>query len=296
MLGALPAGVVAVPYAPRPRVRRPLFLAAALTGRPRLDRLAGGGLDAVWLPAPAPVAVSAGLRVVLTVHDLSWVRRPGDFTAYERGWHAAMRFGRLLARADAVVAVTGAVADEVRARGARDVRVVHPGVRPLRSRAADLPPGLPERFVLFAGALEPRKDPTLLDRAARRAGVDVVYAGTGRLAPRLTHGRVLGAVGDATLGALYARASALVLPSRLEGFGFPPLEAALAGTPSIVSDLPVLRETLGDDGARFVPPGDEDALAEALAALDDLPPAPRARAAALTWERAGAALAEALAG
>ncbi len=99
------------------------------------------------------------------------------------------------------------------------------------------------------------------------------------------------------LGPLYVRATALVMPSRLEGFGFPPLEAALAGTPAIVTDLPVFRETLGDDGAVFVPAGDEAALAAAIAAVDDRTVAPaRARARALTWARAAAGLREVLAG
>ena len=53
------------------------------------------------------------------------------------------------------------------------------------------------------------------------------------------------------------------MPSLAEGYGFPPLEAAACGTPSIVSDLPVFHETLGDAALR-VPPGDEAALAEAL--------------------------------
>jgi alpha-1,3-rhamnosyl/mannosyltransferase len=296
MLGALDAlgGLELVPYAPRPRARRPVYAAAALAGRPRLDALAGGA-DAVWLPAPAPVAASRGVRLVLTVHDLSWRHRPGDFTAYERAWHGLTRFRALLRRADAVVADTAVVAAELRALGARAVRVVPPGVTALPAGGA-LPAGLPDRFVLFAGALEPRKDPGLLDRAAARAGVPAVFAGTGRLAPGL-RGHVLGRVDDATLGALYARAAALVLPSRLEGFGFPPLEAALAGTPAIVTDLPVFRETLGDDGAVFVPAGDEAALAAAIAAVDDRTvPAARARARALTWARAAAGLREVLVG
>jgi glycosyltransferase involved in cell wall biosynthesis len=92
-----------------------------------------------------------------------------------------------------------------------------------------------------------------------------VFAGTGRLADRLHAPGVhlLGAVDDPTLGALYEHALVLAMPSRLEGFGFPPLEAALAGTPSVVSDLPVFRETLGDR-RRFAPPGDAEAWAEAL--------------------------------
>ncbi|MDX6732380.1 MAG: hypothetical protein QOC54_2328, partial [Baekduia sp.] len=59
------------------------------------------------------------------------------------------------------------------------------------------------------------------------------------------------------------------LPSRLEGYGLPPREAAVYGTPSIVSDLP----TLQLPGTLRVPPGDAEALADALRRL----PAERAR-------------------
>jgi alpha-1,3-rhamnosyl/mannosyltransferase len=246
-----------------PMVRRPLFASAAWLGRPRL-----GGADVVWAPAPAPMAVSPGVPFVLTVHDLSWVERPQDFTPYERFWHAAGRLHALARRADRVVVDAAATIEPLVRWGVdRDrIRVVHPGVpdRPV----GRLPPGVPARYVLFVGALEPRKDPELLVRAHARSGLDadLVFAGSGRLAERLRGERVhvIGSLEDGRLGALYANALALAMPSRLEGFGFPPLEAARAGTPSVVSDLPVFRETLGDDGALFVPPGDEAAWARAL--------------------------------
>jgi glycosyltransferase involved in cell wall biosynthesis len=53
------------------------------------------------------------------------------------------------------------------------------------------------------------------------------------------------------------------MPSWLEGFGLPPLEALARGTPAIVSDLPVFEETLGAAALRFAP-GDAAALADAL--------------------------------
>ena len=63
----------------------------------------------MWAPAPAPLAVSAGVPVVLTVHDLSFEHRPADYTRYERLWHRAARPGRLAQGATRVITVSEAV-------------------------------------------------------------------------------------------------------------------------------------------------------------------------------------------
>jgi glycosyltransferase involved in cell wall biosynthesis len=300
--GRAPLGPAARALAARPGVRvvrtrapgRALFGAAAVTGEPTLRRLLGD-VDVLWIPAPAPVA-AGNAPYVLTVHDRSFEARPGDFTPYERAWHRLARPRALARGAARVVTDTAAVRDELQAAwGLQRVSVVQPGV----PRRAAAPPRGTGAYVLFVGALEPRKDPVALARAAATAGVEAWFAGTGRLAEAVhtAGGRLLGRVGDAELGALMAGALALVLPSRLEGFGFPPLEAALCGTPSIVAGLPVLRETLGDDGALFVAPGDEAALVAAIRRLRDdaalraaLVAAAAGRARQLTWERAAAAL------
>jgi len=291
--GVAPAGVAVVGHR---LPSKAIFGSAALLGRPRLDRLAGGEPDVVWAPAPAPLAVSPDVPFVLTVHDLSWIERPGDFTRYERLWHAAGRLKRLAQRADRVVVDAWAtIAPLVRWGVDPDrVRVVAPGV-PERT-ATQVPPGVPDRYVLFVGALEPRKDPELLLRAD--PDIDVVFAGAGRLSNNLAGPRthVFADLSSGELGALYANALALVLPSRLEGFGFPPLEAALHGTPSIVTDLPVYAETLGDAAIR-IPPGDTRALSDAIATLTgdeaasrELGARAKQRAERFTWASAGAGL------
>jgi glycosyltransferase involved in cell wall biosynthesis len=138
-------------------------------------------------------------------------------------------------------------------------------------------------YFLFVGALEPRKAPEVLVEAhahARADGLaaDLVLAGEGRLGPALVREgvRVAGRVAAGELAGLYAGALAVVLPSWVEGFGLTPVEGLRHGAPAIVSDLPVLRETLGDGGALYVPPGDAHALAGALRGLER-DPALRAR-------------------
>jgi len=262
---------------------RAVRASSALVGRPRLDRLIGRGVDVMWLPSPAPVAVSAGVPYVLTVHDLSPELRPSDRGAYERLWSRAARPRRLARAAAAVMAVSEATRRDVVLRWgvpAERVALVRSGVwRPPavtaeESAAVRARLGVAARYLLYVGALEPRKGlHGLLESYARARGggldAQLVLVGDGPLRTRLSGPgvRLIGRVDDAVLGALYAGARATLLPSWLEGFGFTPLESLAAGTPTVVSDLAPLRETLGEAGV-FVTPGDVDAWASALLRID----------------------------
>src|SRR5829696_6841758 len=108
---------------------RAVHAAAALAGRPRLDRLLRRP-DLVWAPAPAPLAVSRETPFVLTVHDLSFVHRPRDYDAYERLWHTLARPRRLARRAQRVLTdsetVRAELLDEWELAPER-VRTVRPG-------------------------------------------------------------------------------------------------------------------------------------------------------------------------
>lgn len=298
---------------------RALFGAAALVGRPRLDRLVAGVPDVVWAPTIAPLALSPGVPLVLTVQDLSFELRPRDFTAYERLWHRLARPRGLARRAQRVIVLASPVRDQLIDRWRLDdarIRVVAPGVDPFP--AADRPGverfGLrPGAYLLAVGALEPRKAPQLLVRAfaaARAQGlaVTLAFAGEGRLAPALRGDGVtlLGRVSDPELEALYRGAIALVVPSLLEGYGLPLREALARGTPAVISDLPAFGSEL-DAAVLRVAPGDEAALAAALLRLgrepglrDKLARAAPASVSGLSWTEAArrtrAVLAEAASG
>jgi glycosyltransferase involved in cell wall biosynthesis len=134
--------------------------------------------------------------------------------------------------------------------------------------------------VLVVGTLEARKGHDVLLRAvACRRGDEfrVVFAGAdpGRsseiwalarqlgVADRLI---LLGRVSDSTLAGLYRDALMLCLPSLAEGFGLPVVEAMAAGLPVVASDLPAIREVTSGN-AVLVPPGDVEALADAVTRL-----------------------------
>ncbi|MFL5910162.1 MAG: glycosyltransferase family 4 protein [Gaiellaceae bacterium] len=283
------------------------FFAGAAPG---LERLAGG-VDVFLAPNIGFIRVGSGTPYVLTVHDLSFRLNPSWYSLHERVWHRMVRPRRLVEEAARVIAVSDQTRREVEriyGVGGDRVRVIHPGVEhvPVGADAIERVAGkygLPARYMLFVGAQTPRKNVGfMLDgyREARERGLESELVLAGDLSPALERDaaahpaapvRQLGYVPDDERSALYGGATALVFVSHHEGFGFPPLEALAAGTPSVVTELAVFEETLG--GAALRVNGDPRELAERLLELER-DPAVRERllanadavAARFDWDRA----------
>jgi glycosyltransferase involved in cell wall biosynthesis len=134
---------------------------------------------------------------------------------------------------------------------------------------------LPEEYLLWVGGLQtpdPRKRIAALARTRRELPLVLVGA-TKPWAHELPDVTLTGRVPDDDLAAIYSGARALVFPSDDEGFGLPTIEALACGTPVVATDLPVLREVLGDR-ATFVESGDLEGLLAAGAAARRPAPAP----------------------
>lgn len=110
---------------------------------------------------------------------------------------------------------------------------------------------------------------------------------------------LMGYVSSERLKELYASCTAMVYPSKWEGFGIPPLEALASGVPVIASDIDAHREVLADS-AIFVSLGDKNSWQRAFAKLDqpellqDLLQKGRGRVAHFSWHNSGVALIQAL--
>ncbi len=278
--------------------------------RARLD-LFHGPVNALPLATPG--------RGIVTIHDLAFLAHPEALGAGRRRYLTAIT-ALSARRAAKIIAVSAFTRDEIVARlgvAAEKVAVVHnaadatfaplPTEERARFRAEQ---GLPERFILCVGTLEPRKNLTgLLDAFARLAphtdAALVVVGGQGwmyddalaRVATLGLTGRVrfAGFVPDEDLPRWYNAASVFVYPSLYEGFGLPPLEALACGVPTVTSAGTAMAEVVGD-AALLADPRDPPALAAALGrALDDtalratLRDAGPRRAATFTWARAAAA-------
>jgi glycosyltransferase involved in cell wall biosynthesis len=163
-------------------------------------------------------------------------------------------------------------------------------------RPVDPKPDLRPYF-LFVGTLEPRKNIGRLIEAWREVrksyDVDLVMAGRVRkdfTAPEPEPGlRVLGAVAEDELPALYSGALACLYPSLYEGFGLPVLEALQCGALVITSRDPAIQEVAGD-AALFVDATDVRSLAQAMRSamkdpFTDMKDKALRRSKEFTWER-----------
>ena len=227
---------------------------------------------------------------VVTIHDLAFWSFPKTFRRVNRAYLtwatkvSAKQSAFILAVSEAtkreIVRYLDYPAERIIVtHDAADARFAPPTSATLeafRRRA-----GLPQRFVLFVGTLEPRKNiPTLLDAYAKIAHATnaplIIGGGKGWLydeifarAEALNLGdkiRFAGYIDQADLPLWYAAATVFAFPSIYEGFGMPVLEAMACGTPSVTADRSSLPEVVGDAGLT-VDPYDADALGAAILRL-----------------------------
>jgi len=271
--------------------------------------------------------LTASCPGVVTVHDLAFVRTPETMRPMKRIYLTALCRASVH-RAAHVIAVSHQTAADLQhffGAAPHRITVVHNGVAArFTPRSAEAQAafrrrrGLPPRYLLYLGTLEPRKNLEQLVRAfaqwravtsAAAHDVRLVLAGAKgwHYAEIFRSVEALGLTeqvlfpgfipGD-ELPDWYAAATAFVYPSRFEGFGLPVLEAMACGTPVVCSRAPGVSEVAGDAALTF-PVHDDAAIVAALevvvnqtAARQALAARGLAQAARFTWRRSAEATLE----
>lgn len=228
----------------------------------------GDGYDCVQLNMPALAAATRPtVPTVAVVHGCVatwWEASRGTPLDPAYAWHGAMMRAGLRA-ADRVVAPSAAYGEAVARRyGIPAPAVVHNG------RAAP-PPGrdtASHDFAFTAGRLwDDAKNVAVLDRAAARLAVPFLAAGAVR-GPQgerivLDHLVALGQLGEADIARRLAARPVFVSSARFEPFGLAVLEAAAAGCPLVLADIPTFHE-LWEGAATFVDANDDAGFARAI--------------------------------
>ena len=248
-------------------------------------RLPGQGMlhsTSMMAPLNRHDRLNLGDQVVVTIHDTVPWSNPETLTPHGVAWHKSMA-KRAQRYADGIVVPTHAVAQqlsEIIDFGDR-IRVIGGAVSPKLELPVDADTraerlGLPARYAMAVGTLEPRKGlsrliaamasvdlPLVIAGPAGWGGVDVAQlANDSGVSPERI--LVLGFLTDADLATAMARATVFVYPSIAEGFGLPVLEAMHLGTPVIHTDVPALLEVAADAGV-VVSLHDDDTFVERLA-------------------------------
>jgi glycosyltransferase involved in cell wall biosynthesis len=255
---------------------------------------AGARLDLLHCPVNVRPLFSP-CPVVITIHDLIFLRYPQGFHPAKRAYLAAMT-GWSARHAAHIIAVSEATRqDVIKLLGVRPGRVttIHNGVgeqfKPVPQDERDrfrAQKGISGRILLYVGTLEPRKNLAMLLNAFRPIAGDPAFSdltlviggskgwyydeifSTAERLGLASGGRVrfLGRVPDEELALWYNVASVFAYPSIYEGFGLPPLEAMACGTPVVVANTSSLPEVVGDAG-ELAGPEDVGAWSRALRSL-----------------------------
>jgi glycosyltransferase involved in cell wall biosynthesis len=248
---------------------------------------------------------------IVTIHDLIKSHFTGSDTTTRSPWiYSLKRYGynlvisHTLKKAQDIIVPTNAVKN--------DILASYPTLKPerihvipeapdeiFRTTVKDvIVPGLPEKYLLFVGNVYPHKNLSLLLETLKLLPKQelVIVAKPSLFLSRVLapfeQGRIhhLSNLSDLELHAVYAKATALITPSLMEGYGLVGLEALMVGTPVVASNIAVYREVYGKNVTYFDPHSVPDLHRALLSVLKKPRPSPLKFA--RTWDDVASDIAE----
>ena len=238
------------------------------------------GHDLFLSPYPKLPLLKLPCPEVHTVHDVFYLTHPACRKNRLRTMIASWLLRRSISRAALTWFVSRASqqACEMLAGTAQHPAVRYSPVEPGFTPPDEMNMIQEPAFFLCVGNGMPHKNVEVLLQALRGTDLLLKCVGIGEDARTRIIASCPGVAGqvefltgvdDVRLVELYRRATALLLPSLEEGYGFPPLEAMASGTPAIVSDIPVLHESTGDM-AIYCSPHDPSTWQDAMLSMLDM--------------------------
>lgn len=247
---------------------------------PKVDKMLGG-VDVFFSPHFLVVGLSEKCRHIITFHDLSFEYFPEFFSWDKRFWHLSVNPKAQAKKADKITAVSESTKNDlVDLYGIPEskIKVIYSGVgdefKPIgkdSQKCGEIKQkySLPDKFILYLGTLEPRKNVVSLIRAfemlrsqvkgGKYQDMKLVLAGPkGWLYNEIFETAqnsifskdifFTGFIDSKDKAFIYNLSELFVYPSFFEGFGFPPLEAMACGVPVITSNNSSLPEIVADAG------------------------------------------------
>jgi glycosyltransferase involved in cell wall biosynthesis len=273
--------------------------------RPKVNKLFNQDLDVFWMPHLNFIATEKNnnkskstankqTKNILTVHDLSFLRYPKFFSWRKNIWHKLINPKQLVKQFDIIVAISentkrdlielcnvpeekilvilSAIDEQYKVLAENDLKL----------KRVQQKFNLPDRFVLYLGTIEPRKNIESLIIAyedfrhqhQNYTNIKLVVAGGRGWKSKPIYKKIAqskykddiiltGYVDNQDKVALYNLAEVLVYPSFYEGFGFQPLEAMACGAPVICSFSSSLPEVVGN-AAILIDPYNSTQITQAL--------------------------------
>jgi glycosyltransferase involved in cell wall biosynthesis len=236
-----------------------------------------------------PVTKPNGLKTVVTIHDLIFIRYPElykriDVAIYKK------KLKRACASADRIIAISEQTArdlqDYMNVSGDR-IKVIYQGCNTIFKQSVDSSEkiairekyNLPTKYILNVGTLERRKNALLILQALTQLPSEMALVLVGKetsyqkdldefiadngLSPRV---HFVNQIDFTDLPAIYQESEVFVYPSRFEGFGIPIIEAVHSGVPVIAASGSCLEEA-GGGGGIYIDPDDSESLAEEIKKL-----------------------------